>query len=79
MSSIEVVITASETTALMSRINLNTLVANRLKDAGVPAILGVNGYAEVTTGLLSKRAHPQFPLAVVYTWKPLTSILKALP
>jgi hypothetical protein len=79
MSSIEVVIAATEATALMSRVNLNTLVVNKLKAAGVPATLGVNGCAEVTTGLLSKRAHPQFPLAVVYTWKPLTSILKAQP
>jgi hypothetical protein len=79
MSSIEVVITATETTALMNRVNLNALVVNKLKAAGVPAALGANGYAEVTTGLLSKRAHPQFPLAVVYTWKPLTSILKAQP
>jgi hypothetical protein len=79
MSSIEVVVTTAETTTLMSRVNLNTLVVNKLKAAGVPAVLGVNGYAEVTTGSLSKRAHPQFPLAVVYTWKPLTSILKALP
>jgi hypothetical protein len=79
MSSIEVVIAASETTALMSRVNLNALVVSKLKAAGVPAVLGVNGYAEVTTGLLSKHAHPQFPLAVVYTWKPLTSVLKAQP
>jgi hypothetical protein len=76
MSNVEVLITGTEVSTLRSRVNLNRYTVGKLNIAGIPATLDEKNNIVAARGTLTKATHPQFPLSVLYTWKPLLDSLR---
>lgn len=72
---LEVLVTGAEMHQLRSRERLNAHILDKLTKAGVPAALNASGNVYALHGILTAANHPQFPMAITYTWKPITSIL----